>query len=206
MEKEQNKKSITLKPEFIYGLKAFKKIGDIKTDYGIKVGNILEILNNGKIKIKISFKNIQKKYFEIYKEKKSLMTFSRILRNRLDYHFIKTTIKNPKLQNKLYKFMAYFFIKGILRSIKLGLKFIYIDGTGFQLSNNNYYCWRTYKKEVFGNASIKLNEWINLILAADDKKIIHYKILNRTVKQADFIEFLEGLNTKICENEKKIIF
>ena len=99
--------------------------------------------------------------------------------------------------------MAHFFIKGILRSIKLGLKFIYIDETGFQLSNNNYYCWRTYKKEVFGNASIKLKERINLILAADDKKIIHYKILNKTVKQSDFIEFLEGLNTKICENEKK---
>ena len=179
----------------------FKKIKDINTDYGIKVKNILKILNNDNIKI--SLKNIQKKYFEIYKEKKSLMTFSRILRNKLDYHFIKTTIKNPKLQKNLYKFMAHFFIKGILRCIKLGLKFIFIDESGFQLSNNNYYCWRTYEKEIFGRASIKLKERINLIVAADDKKIIHYKILNKTVKQEDFIEFLEGLNTKICENEKK---
>lgn len=118
---------------------------EFKTQYGIKVRNIIEILE--KDKIKISLHNIQQKYLEIYKEKKSLMTFSRIMKYHLNKHFIKTTVKNPKLNKNLYKFLSHFFIKGIVRSLKLGLKLIFIDETGFQLENNNYYCWRCYKKK-----------------------------------------------------------
>ena len=68
----------------------------------------------------------------------SLMTFSRIMRFHLNKHFLKTTIKNPKLKTNLYRFMNHFFIKGIARSLKLGEKIIFIDENGFQLENNNY--------------------------------------------------------------------
>lgn len=174
---------------------------EFKTQYGIKVRNIIEILE--KDKIKISLHNIQQKYLEIYKEKKSLMTFSRIMKYHLNKHFIKTTVKNPKLNKNLYKFLSHFFIKGIVRSLKLGLKLIFIDETGFQLENNNYYCWRCYKEEIQGGATIKLKDRINLISAVDDKEIIHFKIINKTVKHNDFIDFMEEMKDKIGENEIK---
>lgn len=88
----------------------------------------------------MSLKNIKKLYVIKYNCQISLQTISRVLRHKLKYHYLKTTVKNPLLEENNYKFMLLVFIKIILRSIKMGLKFLFVDETGFQLTNNNYYC------------------------------------------------------------------
>ena len=79
------------------------------------------------------------------------MTISRVLRHKLRYRFLKTTVKNPNLKENNYKFMSAIFIKIILRSIKMGLTFLFIDETGFQLQNNNYYQWRKSDETIIGD-------------------------------------------------------
>ena len=102
--------------------------------------------------MKITLNNNRKKYFERFNKFISLMTISRILRHKLKLHFLKTTPKNPIIKSNNYQIMLAIFIKAIVRCIKLGLKFIFVDETGFQLVNNNYYDWREYKEQVFGGA------------------------------------------------------
>ena len=49
--------------------------------------------------------------------------------------------------------MLYVFIKGIVWEIKQGINLLYIDETGLQLSNNNYYVWGDYNEEIRGGAT-----------------------------------------------------
>ena len=44
---------------------------------------------------------------------------------------------------------------------------------------------------------------INLISAVDDEEIIYFKLMNKTIKHNDFIDFLEEMKDKIGENEIK---
>lgn len=62
----------------------------------------------------------------------------------MKYSFVKTTVKNPLLNENKYKFMLALIIKVILRSIRQGIKLISLDESGFQLTNNNYYSWRQH--------------------------------------------------------------
>lgn len=61
------------------------------------------------------------------------MTVSKILRHYLNIHYLKIIVKNPILKDKNYQFKLIIFIKVILRSIKLGIKLILLDETGFDL-------------------------------------------------------------------------
>ena len=166
-----------------------------------KVKNILQILKNEGLNINL--KNIQQKYFDIYKVNLSLMTFSRILRFHLNMHFLKSTVKNPKLRINKYNIMKFFFIKGITRAINQGLKFIYLDETGFQLANNNYYDWRRINEDIYGGAKNNLQKKINFILAVDEKKVIHYKFTTNSINQNIFIDFLKEMNEKLSIQEMK---
>ena len=98
------------------------------------------------------------------------MTISRILRYHFNIHYMKTKLKNPKLEKIQYLFMKHFFIKGTSRAIEQELKFIFLDDSGFQLENNNYYCWREKNKDITGLASKNLKIKLNLILAINDEK------------------------------------
>ena len=99
--------------------------------------------------------------------------------------------------------MSHFFIKGIIRSLKLEAKIIFLDKAGFQLENSNYRIWRNYNEEIIGDGKNKLKERINLILAVNDSIIIHYRRIDKTVNHDTFIEFLEEMIDKIGKNNIK---
>ena len=65
-------------------------------------------------------------------------------------HFLKTNLKNPKLDKNEYKFMIHVFIKGIARLIVQGLNFIFIDEAGFKFANNNYYDRNKKDEDIIG--------------------------------------------------------
>ena len=46
--------------------------------------------------------------------------------------------------------MTFIFIKGILRSLYLGLNLIFRDETGFTLTNNNLKMWRKNHQDILG--------------------------------------------------------
>ena len=196
---DTNNKTILINPLFKKSLDKFSEVKEIKTNYGKNVLEVIEKLktNNNKINLK----NIQMKYNELYNKRMSLMTFSRILRKHLNIRYLKTTCKNPKLENNQYKYMKHFFIKGIIRGLKQKLKLIFIDETGFQLINNNYYTWRD--DDILGGPKKDMKKKINMILAVDDNKIINCKLLNESVNSINFLEFLDELKTKIGEENIK---
>ena len=86
------------------------------------------------------------------------MTISKILRNKIKYKYRKTLIKNPLLNENRYKFMLAIFIKIILRSIRLGIKFIFIDESEIQLQNNNYYSWQRDDEIILGGVKTNLQK------------------------------------------------
>ena len=88
------------------------------------------------------------KYEEKFKMKISISTISRVMKNHLNLHYLKTTIKNKKLIRDNYIFMSFLFLKGISRALFLKLNLIYIDETGFILENNNFRTWRSSNDEL----------------------------------------------------------
>ena len=194
-------KIITVKSNFFNELKRFEPINKSRTEYGTNVENIINLLK--KDNIKINLKNIQIKYLEIYNKKYSLMTFSRILKNHLNLHFLKTTLKNPKLKKNLYKFMTYFFIKGIVRGLSLQFKLLFIDETAYKLVNNNYYNWRKKDEMVIGGAENDLKKQLNMISAIDDTNVVHYKFSDNPVNNKVFKNFMNELCEKIGQDNIK---
>ena len=147
--------------------------------------------------------NIKNSYYKIFNKSLSKMTISRILRCRLNIRFMKTIVKNPKLEKKEYIFMKHLFIKCISKSINNGLKFIFLDESGFKLENNNYFAWRKKNEDLTGGATKGLKIKLNLILAINDSKIIHYYLTYDPINQANFPIFLEEMKNKIEPIESK---
>lgn len=86
--------------------------------------------------------------------------------------------------------MKIFFLKVILRAIKLNLKILYIDETAFKLTNNNYYECRYKDELIIGGAENELKMQLNLILAIDEENIILYQFENNPINKLEFKKFL----------------
>ena len=99
--------------------------------------------------------------------------------------------------------MKIFFLKGILRAIKLNFIILYIDETVFKLTNNNYYEWRYKDELIIGGAENELKKQLNLIFAIDVENIIHYQFENNPINKLEFKKFLERIIEKIGENKIK---
>lgn len=132
------------------------------------------------------------------KIKKSTMHI--IFRKKLHLSFRKKTIKNKNLITTNFIKYSFFFIKIVARSISLGLKFIFIDESGFSLKNNNYKSWFFQDEEIY--YGLNLTSKINLILGVSDNKIIHYQINEENTTSAIFKDFMGELVEKIGNDEK----
>ena len=119
----------------------------------------------------------------------------------IDMHFLKTGVKNPKLDTNQYKLMTHIFLKGVIRALKMNLKIIYIDESGFQLKNNNFFTWRKKNEDIKGGTKKEIKDRLNLILAIDDSKVISYKLTKDSIDHHIFIEFLEDMINKLGEKE-----
>lgn len=140
----KNKESINILPVFYDSLNNIsypdlrKTIYSINIMYSINISNILNIIKkNNELP---TLKKIAKIYKDTYNKTISISTISRILKNNLGMRYLRTVVKNPKLNEYNYLFMSFVFIKGLIRSIQLGLNIIFLDETGFMLENNNFYC------------------------------------------------------------------
>lgn len=166
--------------------------------------NIKAIFENYNSEKSITLKYIQQEYELRYHKHLSRMTISRILRKHLNYHFRKTVLKNPKLKTENYIIMSYIFIFGIIKAIENNLDIIFIDESGFELSNNNLYMWRKNDDILVGGPKTDNKKRINLILSTNKNGIIlgHY-YLNETIGTNEFLLFMKELIDKVGIDEIK---
>lgn len=144
--------------------------------------------------------------FNSIAEKKGLKkigksTMHTIFRKKFHLVFKKKTIKNKNLITKNFIKYSFFFIKIVARSMSLGLKFIYIDESGFSLSNNNFKSWFFKDEEIYYGSNLKSR--INLILGVTDNKVIHYQVNKENTTSAIFKSFMDELVGKIDQDEKE---
>ena len=123
------------------------------------------------------------------------------MRKKLLMRFRKKTVKNKKLISFNYIKYSFFFIKIFVRAISLGLKFVFIDESGFLLNNNNYRNWVFNGQEIYYNFSS--SKRINLILAVSDTKVLNYQINEENTNSTIFKNFMIQLLEKMGEEEKK---
>lgn len=166
------------------------------------IEEIVKERNNGEL---ISLKRIKEEFDKkaSIRNIKSIQKSSihNILKNTLGYKFLKTTVKNSKLAEKNYIRDSFFFLKIILRAIRMGMEIVFIDESGFFTQNNHFRCWRKKSQEIYN--PIKDNKKVNLIMAVNSYKICHYKLNDNSTTSHEFKIFMEELISKLTEEEKK---
>lgn len=197
----KKKKFLTI-PKHIYdyftNMHTIYQYSDNRT---ILVKNLINGLNGEKI----SCRKLSKLYFEKYGQSISKNTINQILRNKLNMHFLKTNPKNEKLLSSNSIKQTFFVLKILIRHIKLGGNVIYIDESSFSTVNNNYKTWRHQNSQVFN--PISDNKKINLILAVNNEKFIHWKFLNQNTTSESFKNFFLEMVNKMEKSElKKSLF
>ena len=117
-------------------------------------------------------------------------------------NYLRTCLKNPKLEEYNYIFMALSYIRIFYRSIKLGSNIIFLDETGFLLQNNNYHTWRINDEQIYAGPKSKQKERLNLILAISRKRVIHKEFRKDSVNSEIFLNFLEEIYDNLKQDEK----
>ena len=111
------------------------------------------------------------------------------MRNRLGLHYVKTCIKNKRLDSKESKFLSFGFIKTVIKAIKLGFKILFQDESIILCSNNNFRCWHYINENIYYGNNLKNKK--NLLLLIGENEIIHYKITKQNTTEDTFLEFCE---------------
>ena len=193
-------KYIGLLPFFYNKIINMKEIKKGNTKYAERIKKIFEEYDGTK---KLTLKAINLKYQNLYNEKISNMTISRVLKNQLNMHYRKTKLKNPKLTEQNYILMTFLYLKLVSETLKLGLNLIFVDETGFYLNNDNLRMWRKNGEEIYGGPKDNGNQKINLIMAIDKSEIIYGQYyINSTISSNEFEDFLKELIEKM--DKKKI--
>ena len=65
-----------------------------------------------------------------------------IITNKLNFKFLKNITKPACLNSMSDKIRSFIFINTIIKSLKLGLKIIFLDESNFQIQNNHLKIWR----------------------------------------------------------------
>ena len=124
-----------------------------------------------------------------------------IPKNKLEFKYRKTSIKNAKtITNNSLK-MANAFLKILIRAVRLKYELVYIDESKNQQINSNLHCWRKNNEYLFND--IKDYQKSNLIMAVSPNGLIYYKITSDNTNTDIFMNFFNGLLNKIGEERKK---
>jgi hypothetical protein len=134
----------------------------------------------------------------------STSTVYRILTNKLNYSFRKTKVKTNKLESIESIKQTFFVLNIIIKGLKLGAEFIFLDESGFYKCNDNLKMWRKNDQDIY--YKIGDNKKLNLLLAVTSSKVIHYKITKEPTNSENFEIFMNEINKKLTPNEKKNIY
>lgn len=185
---EESDNRISILPQFKQSLIEF--IPGIHRIKG-KTKIINDIVNGFKKKENMNLKKICRKYESKTGNSISKSYVSYVLKNKLNYRYLKTVAKTNKLNTKSSRERCFFFIKVIINALKLKLGIIYIDESNFQLDNNHLKIWR--KKNEIPCFNIGKRGRKNIILAISNEELLLYKINNGTNNSNTFLDFMKNL-------------
>ena len=158
-------------------------------------------LKNNKSREDISCRKLAQLYFDETGEKISKTTINNLIKNNLSLSYLKSTVKTSKINNESGVVASFYFIKSIIKCLKLGFNILYLDETSILSCNNNYRCWRGKNEEIFFNLGTKSKR--NLLLTISDDKIVHYKITEKNTDEAIFMNYMKELYEILCKDNKK---
>lgn len=158
---------------------------------------IKKLLDTQQNKGFLSCRRISEKYFLDTGKKMSKTKVNNILRNKLNYRFLKSTIKNSKINNNRNILVSLCFIKIIIKCLKLNYKLIFVDESSIQCNNNNFKTWRKPDQTIYYNIGSTKKK--NLIATVDENSIIHYMINDENTNENCFLKFMDELKNKIIE-------
>ena len=183
---QSNEKKIL--PEYQDALQKFNP-GNCNLKDNFKI--ILDIIKSYNKKENITINSIRRKYKKKTNKVMGRSTIYYIMKNKLNFRYLKTLPKTSKLTEKSSKIRTFVFIKIIARALALKMKVIFLDESNFQLENNNLRVWRHPDETPYFKALKRGRK--NIIMAITDERILLYKINKGTNNSSDFIEFMENL-------------
>ena len=93
-----------------------------------------------------------------------------------------------------------FFIKALVKALKIGLNPIFVDESWFKTKNNHFYTWRKSNEEIY-NFMEDIKK-INLLIGVSKDKVINYKIIKEETNSDNFSQFISELINAMTEQEK----
>ena len=176
------------------------KANIIKPRYDEKILRVKEIILNADKSMNISTRRIKSEYIKKYKDYISHNTIYKIMKNILGYRFVKCCVKTQKLKETEAIKQTFFYIKILLRALRMGLSFIFIDESSIYTQNNNYKTWKLPEEEI--HTEIKDTLKRNLLLAVNKEKTIYYKITEKSTTSNEFQNFFFQMLSCLSEEEK----
>ncbi len=159
---------------------------------------ILDKISNAKDRSKITCRNIAELYTQETGKVVHKTKVNNIMRNKLGLHYIKTSIKTTKILNIKNLLISFFFIKTIMRAIKMGYKILFQDECSILCSNNNFHCWRFRNEHIFFGDGKKNRK--NLLFLIGEE-VVYYSINNENTNENNFVEFMEGCANSLKEKQ-----
>lgn len=158
-------------------------------------------LEENKAREKISCRKLSKAYFQETGNKISKTYINNLLRNKFKLSYLKTTIKNTKINDNIGKIGSFCFIKLITKCMILGFTILFLDESSILSSNNNYRCWRGSTEDIFFKMGTKKRK--NLLLVVSHNEVIHFKITNDNTNEQNFLIFMEELEEILSKKNKE---
>ena len=143
----------------------------------------------------LSCRKLAAKYKEETGNSVSKTKVNEIIRYKMGFSYLKSTVKTNKIIQNDNILSSFTFIRIISRCLKLGYKIIYLDETGLMSGNNNYRCIRKKYEQIYFNVGNRNKR--NLILAIDEKQVLHYEITEENTKEEVFLNFMKKLKEKL---------
>ena len=177
---------ITISKKTLESISEFKKTERKITDVE---KFILEQINNNPDRSILTCRNLAEMYSKQTGKIIHKSQINNIMKNQLGLHYIKTSIKTNIINTKKNLLFSFYFIKVIIRALKLGFKLLFQDESAIMNSNNNYRCWRYSDEKIFFGKGGKKKK--NLLLIIGEDSIIHYKINDNSTNEISFLSFME---------------
>lgn len=121
-------------PEYLNAINDFIPGIQIKNE---KYKIIDDIIKNTKKRESLTLKKICNKYKKIRGINISKSSVYNILKNKLNYKYLRTCPKTNKIKENTSIIRSFIFIKTVIKAISLKMKINYLDESNFQLENNH---------------------------------------------------------------------
>lgn len=177
-----------------YSLRPIERLPNSRVEY------FEEVIRNWPTDANMTVSKLRQKYIADKGKPIGEKTIRKILKNKLNFSYLKTAVKTKRINTLNYQRMSFFFLRNMKRALTMGKIPIYIDETGILSKSNNFKCWRKKNQNIFLNVPAKKR--VNFILAVTPYEVIYSKFYENSIDQSTFKKFIKELHKKIEGREE----